>query len=92
MDRKFGFVGCALQSPAGDKGHGHSHETRREVVVNGTRVKTVDIHAHCVVPEALEIMEKPIRNAELLMDETSVRIEAMDAQGIDVAALSINPF
>ena len=92
MDKKFGFVGCALQSPAGDKGHGHSHETRREVVVNGTRVKTVDIHAHCVVPEALEIMEKPIRNAELLMDETSVRIEAMDAQGIDVAALSINPF
>jgi len=26
---------------------------RREVVVNGKRVKTVDVHAHCAVPEAL---------------------------------------
>lgn len=92
MDKNFGFVGCALQSPTNGERHGHSHESRREVVVNGTRVKTVDIHAHCVVPEALAIVEKPIRNAELLMDDTTVRMQAMDAQGIDVAALSINPF
>ena len=74
MDKIFGFVGCALQSPANGERHGHSHEMRREVVVNGTRVKTVDIHAHCVVPEALAIVEKPIRNAELLMDDTAARM------------------
>tara|TARA_Y100001934_G_C12345105_1_gene772307 strand:- start:326 stop:475 length:150 start_codon:yes stop_codon:yes gene_type:complete len=28
----------------------HSH--RREVVVKSQRVKTVNIHAHCIVPEA----------------------------------------
>jgi len=31
-------------------------------------------------------------NAKLLMSDTSARIAAMDAQGIDVAALSINPY
>jgi aminocarboxymuconate-semialdehyde decarboxylase len=25
---------------------------RREVVVGGRRVKTIDVHAHCVIPEA----------------------------------------
>ena len=29
---------------------------RREVVVGGRRVKTIDVHAHCVVPKALELM------------------------------------
>lgn len=25
---------------------------RREIVVGGRRVKTIDVHAHCVVPKA----------------------------------------
>jgi aminocarboxymuconate-semialdehyde decarboxylase len=29
---------------------------RREVVVSGRRVKTVDVHAHCGVPEAMTVM------------------------------------
>jgi hypothetical protein len=29
---------------------------RREVVVGGRRVKTIDVHAHCVVPEALALL------------------------------------
>jgi hypothetical protein len=29
---------------------------RREVVVNGRRVKTVDVYAHCVFPETLVLM------------------------------------
>jgi hypothetical protein len=29
---------------------------RREVVVNGKRVRTVDLHAHCHVPEANALM------------------------------------
>ena len=54
-----GFVGCELHSAApgdGQRSGGsapHSHAKRREVVVNGTRVKTVDVHAHCAVPEAM---------------------------------------
>ena len=61
-------------------------------MVNGTRVKTVDIHAHCVVPKALAILDEKAGNQELLMDDTSTRIAAMDAQGLDMAALSINPY
>jgi len=92
-----GFVGCAL-SPAGSEGAAageappHSHAHRREVVVNGTRVKTVDVHAHCQVPEALAVIDRRVERADLLMIDISARIAAMDAQGIDVAALSINPY
>ncbi len=91
-----GFVGCAFRSPATEDGpqSGSSvpHAHRREVVVNGTRVKTVDIHAHCAVPEAMAILGQETHNADLLMDDTATRIAAMDAQGLDVSALSINPY
>ena len=33
---------------------------RREVVVNGRRVKTVDVHAHCAVPEAMALMGRKV--------------------------------
>jgi len=94
---RIGFVECALSPAAGGGAasgasapHGHAH--RREVVVNGTRVKTVDIHAHCAVPEALAVIGRQCERPDLLMSDISTRIAAMDAQGIDVAALSINPY
>jgi aminocarboxymuconate-semialdehyde decarboxylase len=67
---------------------------RREVVVSGKRVKTVDVHAHCAVPEAMALMGRKIETQALLMAQTPLqdRISAMDAQGIDVEALSINPY
>ena len=94
MTSKIGFVDCAMHSPAGEGNGGgaHSHGDRREVVVNGARVRTVDIHAHCVVPDALAVLDTKAGNKELLMDDTTTRIAAMDAQGIDTAALSINPY
>jgi aminocarboxymuconate-semialdehyde decarboxylase len=64
---------------------------RREVVVNGKRVKTVDVHAHCAVPEALGLLGRRAERPGLLMAEVGDRIRAMDEQGIDVEALSINP-
>ena len=92
-----GFVGCAFSPASAEGGHAagsttHSHGRRREVVVNGNRVKTVDIHAHCAVPKAMAILGRKHDKAELLMSDTTARIAAMDAQGIDVAALSINPY
>lgn len=90
-----GFVGCdATQgsaSQAGDADH-HTHTKRREVVINGKRIKTVDIHAHCVVPAALAVLERTNHFAPLDMSDRTERLAAMDAQGIDVSALSINPF
>ena len=65
------------QAPAGDGG--------------GRRVKTVDVHAHCVVPGVMEMIgQKTPANAALVMGTD--RLQQMDAQGIDVEVLSINPF
>ena len=90
------FTGCELQSAAAGlsppHAHDHAHPRRREVVVNGKRVKTIDVHAHCCVPKAMALVKHPLEAPGLLMDDTSTRIAAMDAQGIDVEALSINPY
>lgn len=65
---------------------------RREVVVNGNRVKVVDMHAHCSVPEANALMNVNPQMPELLLTNAEQRLRAMDEQGIDVEALSINPY
>jgi aminocarboxymuconate-semialdehyde decarboxylase len=62
------------------------------VVVNGRRVKTVDVHAHCSVPEAMALMGLKVSPPALLMSNAADRMRAMDEQGIDVEALSINPY
>ena len=78
------FVSCSGSSaPPG---------RRREVVVAGKRVKTVDVHAHCAVPSAMALMGRALETEALLMSNTAERIRAMDQQGIDVEALSINPY
>jgi aminocarboxymuconate-semialdehyde decarboxylase len=78
------FVSCG--------GTGAPSGRRREVVVNGKRVKTVDVHAHCAVPAAMALMGRALETEALLMTNTAERIRAMDEQGIDVEALSINPY
>ena len=84
------FVSCGMTSA----GSAQAQARRREVVVNGKRVKTVDVHAHCAVPEAIALMGRKVEPASLLMSSTPLqdRIRAMDEQGIDVEALSINPY
>src|SRR5439155_15378703 len=81
------FTGRALMHPASGQTSGSAR--RREVVVNGKRVKTVDIHAHCHIPEALELMGQKVRFPGLVIGPD--RIKVMDEQGIDIEALSINP-
>ena len=82
------FVGCSLGNAPPTPGRGR----RREVVVNGKRVKTVDIHAHTIVPEAAVVINHPLEAPGLLWSNVSDRIQEMDAEGIDVEALSINPY
>jgi len=95
------FVACSLATAA----HGQPRQLaqgqsatasrpssaarRREVVINGHRVKTVDVHAHCSIPEAMAIMGLKVSQSLIMADE---RIQVMDEQGIDVEALSINPY
>ena len=75
-------------------------QTRRQVVVGGRRVRTVDVHAHCAVPEVLDLvkgtaMERAALNqfkGKLGFPVAEKRVSDMDADGIDVQALSINAF
>ena len=83
------FIPCAMASVAPTP---NPQPRRREVVVNGKRVKTIDVHAHCIVPAAAAVINHPLEAPGLLMHDTTTRIAAMDAQGIDVEALSINPY
>ena len=72
---------------------------RRPVVIGGRRIRTVDIHAHCAVPEAGDLLRRAppapagTQAPLLTLDGESLahRIAAMDAQSIDIAVLSINP-
>ena len=82
------FVGCHLMAAAPAR----AQARRREVLVNGRRAKTVDVHAHCAVPEAMALMGRQVQPQTLLMSTPADRIRAMDEQGIDMEALSINPY
>jgi aminocarboxymuconate-semialdehyde decarboxylase len=92
------FTGCeitaGLSAAAGGGGGAagpHAHR-RREVVVNGKRVKTVDVHAHCIVPDAAKVINHPLEAPGLLWSNVGDRLAEMDRSGVDVEALSINPY
>ena len=72
---------------------------RRRVVIKGRRITTVDVHAHCAVPKATALLRRPAAangtttDAALFLEGRGLaeRIAIIDAQGIDVSVLSINP-
>jgi aminocarboxymuconate-semialdehyde decarboxylase len=84
------FIGCSTVGAV------QAQAVRRAVTVGGRRVKTVDVHAHCGVPAAMALMGLELPTEALLMsrpgDRLRPRLLAMDEQGIDVEALSINPY
>jgi aminocarboxymuconate-semialdehyde decarboxylase len=83
-----------------------SHRRRRDVVVSGQRVPVVDIHAHVRVPEAWDLVKDRIgregRAGDVQLanpdspanihNDIEKRIADLDEMGIDVQAVSINPF
>lgn len=70
---------------------------RRAVSIGGRRVRVVDIHAHCVVPDVEQVVagtrfaDRAAARPETLALGPA-RIAQMDEQGVDVQALSINFF
>jgi aminocarboxymuconate-semialdehyde decarboxylase len=66
---------------------------RREVFIAGRRIKTIDVHAHTIVPGTMELIGQTTPEAtNLLLGVGPERIARMDELGIDVEVLSINPF
>ena len=89
------FVDCEISAGAGPSSGGgvHAHAHRRwEVVIAGKRIKTVDVHAHCIVPDAAKLINHPLEAPALLWSNAGDRLAHMDKSGVDVEALSINPF
>jgi len=70
---------------------------RREVVIGGRRVKTVDIHAHTFVPDVWDLVKATPLAAVARGNLTGnivlgnpQRLIDMDAQGIDVQVINVN--
>jgi aminocarboxymuconate-semialdehyde decarboxylase len=89
------FVGCDLLAarPASAQG------SRRATMVAGKQVKVIDVHAHCGVAEAMALVglklgdPTPATRPDLnMVTNVAGRLRAMDEQGIDMEALSINPY
>jgi len=83
-----------------------TNRKRREVSVAGSRVKVIDVHAHVRVPEAWNLVKDRVGregrpgdaaqatsdNAGNTHNDIGKRLADMDEMGVDVQALSINPF
>ncbi|HZM48552.1 MAG TPA: amidohydrolase family protein [Burkholderiales bacterium] len=86
-----------LAAAAAQSGSGQAAPAvkRREVSVKGRRVKTIDVHAHCLIPAASKLLGEDAykhHTGGIVMEDASTRLRDMDVQGIDMEALSINPF
>jgi aminocarboxymuconate-semialdehyde decarboxylase len=89
LDSGLIFTGCSMTNTTATPAGGR----RRQVIVGGKRVKTIDVHAHCVVKEALDLLGLKVEDQRgpHIEEVGSRRIGEMDEQGIDMEALSINP-
>ena len=88
------FCSCGLLQSA------HAQQPARQklpVMVGGKRVKTIDVHAHCVIPEASKLLgtapasAATVRGADEVVIDVNKRLAAMDGQAVDIEVLSINP-
>jgi aminocarboxymuconate-semialdehyde decarboxylase len=93
------FVGCH-SVPTGRRPAIQAAARRAPRLERGP-ARTVDVHAHCAFPEAMALMgfKFPADHnsglpqvLKLANDEIPNRLAAMDAQGIDIEVLSVNPF
>ena len=93
------FVGCGLNAATEHSGHGK----RRQVMVNGKRMLTVDIHCHSYVHDVWPLIEERddigylrglVENERLKqkigIGNVDFRLQQMDQQGIDVQAVSLH--
>jgi aminocarboxymuconate-semialdehyde decarboxylase len=69
-----------------------AQSVRREIMLNGRRITTVDVHAHCVFPEVEDVVAGTALDgvqfppAQML---GPARLEEMNRRGIDYQALSM---
>ena len=95
------FAGCSLCDAARLLAQTGRTAKHKPAMVGKRRVKTVDVHCHVSVPEATDFLKgTPLERrggggGGGGYDDsglTAARLQAMDAMGIDVQAVSILPF
>jgi aminocarboxymuconate-semialdehyde decarboxylase len=88
------FTSCGLASATNTTQSTAAGGSRRQVSIGGKRVKTIDVHAHCIIPEAMKLAgaTRVDTRGPNINEVGPIRIGEMDKQGVDVEALSINPF
>jgi predicted TIM-barrel fold metal-dependent hydrolase len=93
------FTSCGLLDARHAHAQGRPAGKRPQMVYKGKRVKTIDIHAHCLIQEALVLLGveapkifPPTKGAKEHIINIEERLRARDEQGIDLEVLSINPF
>ena len=52
------FVGCSIAGAIDPRAQRGAAAARRTVVVRGRRITTVDVHAHCAVPAANDLLRR----------------------------------
>jgi predicted TIM-barrel fold metal-dependent hydrolase len=93
------FTSCSLLDAAPARAQAPGKK-RLPVMLKGKRVKTIDVHAHCLIPEALALLPAdeaksifpPTKGSAQFVIALDERFAGMDAQGIDMEVLSINPW
>jgi predicted TIM-barrel fold metal-dependent hydrolase len=91
------FCGCGMLRAA--QAQGTRPAARQAVEVNGRRVKTIDVHAHCFFEEVAQRLgpqagppRATVRGNEEAVIRLDQRLAAMDAQKVDMEVLSVNPY
>jgi len=97
------FVGCGLGGLTNNAVAQSGDGARRQVMVDGKRMLTVDIHSHSYVHDVLPLLSghddlgylesvlntPPLQN-KLNINNVDFRLDQMDKQGIDMQAVSLH--
>ena len=93
------FCSCSMQDAAQAQAQTPTTRLRYPVMIDGKRVQTIDTHAHCYFQDAIDLMGAeastvlpPVKGVPEHFIVVEKRLAAMDAQGIDLQVLSINPY
>ena len=90
------FCSCGML----DTVHAQAGGRRLPVKVKGKRIKTIDVHSHCLFHESLALMGDEASNVipktkgaqeHFIANAIENRLKGMDAMTIDMEVLSINP-